>query len=183
MYYLYMPHFFVKSNSIKNNIIEVQDKELLKHLLSSLRIKKGEILSFFDENKIEYKTNVLEITKNYIKAEIIKKYPSNRFLKLDIYLMASILKQDAFFELISGVTQLGVKGLYPVYTVLLCPKLQFDNAHLYTILPFLLQVPSYVVLVTLCLAPSSGGATTALVPVPPDAHCVIVKRFVDYFVF
>ena len=35
---------------------------------------------------------------------------------LDICLACSIIKPDAFFELISGITQLGINGLFPLYT-------------------------------------------------------------------
>lgn len=111
-----MPHFFINSNQINGNIISVTDSDLLIHLTKSLRIKPGERLLLFDENKIRYETKVIEVSKEKILAETENKYPSQRFLDLNIYSACSILKQDAFFELLDGVTQLGIKGLYPLYT-------------------------------------------------------------------
>lgn len=111
-----MPHFFVKSENINNDIITITEQELLNHLVRALRVKIRENLSFFDENKIKYETKILEVSKEKVLAKIEKKYPSHRFLNLDIYLACSILKQDAFFELLDGVTQIGIKGIYPLYT-------------------------------------------------------------------
>ena len=111
-----MPHFFINSNKINNNVIIIDDEELLKHLVKSLRINNGEHLKLFDENKIIYEIVVKDVSKKEIKAEIIKSEVSTRFLSYEIYLAASIIKQEAFHELISGVTQLGIKGLFPLYT-------------------------------------------------------------------
>ena len=111
-----MPHFFINSNSIENNIVKINDNELLTHLIKSLRVKEGERLKLFDENKIRYDTIIKTVSKTEITTKIIKKEPSNRFLDYEIYLAPSIIKQEAFHELISGVTQLGIKGIYPLYT-------------------------------------------------------------------
>ena len=111
-----MPHFFINSNSIENNIAKITEAELLTHLVKSLRVKDGEKLKLFDEKKMRYDTIIKTVSKAEIVAEIIKKEPSKRFLDYEIYLAPSIIKQDAFHELISGVTQLGIKGLYPLYT-------------------------------------------------------------------
>ena len=111
-----MPHFFTKSTHIDGDIISITDSDLLIHLTRSLRLKQNERLLLFDENRIRYETTVIEVSKERILAKIEDRYPSQRFLDLDIYLACSILKQDAFFELLDGVTQLGIKGLYPLYT-------------------------------------------------------------------
>ena len=111
-----MPHFFINSKTINNNSIFITDEDLLNHLVKSLRIKENERLLFFDENKIRYETIVSTVSKKEITAEIKNKYPSKRFIDYEIYLAPSIIKQEAFAELISGVTQLGIKGLYPLYT-------------------------------------------------------------------
>lgn len=111
-----MPHFFVKSNSIVKNRINVEDDELLAHIVKSLRVREYDKLLFFDENKMKYETKVVFISKTKLIAEIEKKYLSDRYLDLNIYLACSILKPDAFSELISGVTQLGIKSIYPLIT-------------------------------------------------------------------
>ena len=111
-----MPHFFIKSETVKDNKIKITDAELLNHLVNALRIKTGEKLLLFDENKVRYETVITEVSKKEAEVKIEKKYLSKRFLDLNLYLACSILKPDGFFELISGVTQIGIKGLIPLYT-------------------------------------------------------------------
>lgn len=111
-----MPHFFITSDTIKDNKITITEEELLNHLVKSLRLNSGEKLLLFDENKMRYETTVEEVSKKSIITKIEKKYQSSRYINQEIYLAPSIIKQEAFIELISGVTQLGIKGLIPLYT-------------------------------------------------------------------
>ena len=123
-----MPHFFINSKSVNEDTIKITDEELLTHLVKALRLNEGERLLLFDENKIRYETKVVSVSKKEVEAKIEKKYPSARFLNLDISLACSILKPDGFNELISGVTQLGIKSLYPLYTDNSAPsKSQIEN--------------------------------------------------------
>lgn len=109
-----MPHFFINSNNISNEIITIDDKETLKHLSESLRLRCGEALKLIDENEIQYETSVLEITKKTIKVKIQKSYLSTRKLKYDIHLVQSVLKPDAQGLLISNATQCGVSKIIPI---------------------------------------------------------------------
>lgn len=109
-----MPHFFINSNNISNEIITIDDKETLKHLSESLRLRCGEDLKLIDENEIQYETSVLEITKKAIKAKIEKSYSSLRKLNYDIHLVQSVLKPDAQGLLISNATQCGVGKIIPI---------------------------------------------------------------------
>ena len=78
VYNYFMPHFFIKTENVKNNIIEVEDKELLNHLVNARRVKIGEKVLFIDENKIQYVTKICDIERKVLKAEIVDKYPSFR---------------------------------------------------------------------------------------------------------
>lgn len=109
-----MPHFFINSNNILNEIITINDKETLKHLSESLRLRCGEALKLIDENEVQYETLVLEITKKTIKVKIQKSYLSTRKLKYDIHLIQSVLKPDAQGLLISNATQCGVSKIIPI---------------------------------------------------------------------
>lgn len=109
-----MPHFFINSNNILNEIITINDKETFKHLSESLRLRCGEALKLIDENEVQYETLVLEITKKTIKVKIQKSYLSTRKLKYDIHLIQSVLKPDAQGLLISNATQCGVSKIIPI---------------------------------------------------------------------
>ncbi len=111
-----MPHFFISSNHIVNNVLTVSDADNYKHIARALRVRKGEKLLFIDENKMQYETVVVDITNNTISAEIKNTYLSNRILPFNLYLAQSPLRSDAQSFVIEKATELGVKGVYPVCT-------------------------------------------------------------------
>lgn len=109
-----MPHFFIQSDNIKDSIIEVSDKELLKHLVLSLRVRIGEKLKFIDENEIQYETLVKSVSNILLEARVLDFYPSKRKLPYPLHLIQCVLKQDAQSLLISNAVQCGVDVIYPV---------------------------------------------------------------------
>lgn len=111
-----MPHFFIISNQIDNNIVTISDKDNYTHIARSLRSRTGEKLLLIDENKIQYETIIESITNSEIKAKINKSYPSKRFLDFELYLAQSPLRSDAQNILIEKATELGTAGIYPVKT-------------------------------------------------------------------
>ena len=111
-----MPHFFISSKDINNNILTVSDADNYKHIARALRVRKGEKLLFIDENKMQYETVVVDITNNTISAEIKNTYLSNRVLPFNLYLAQSPLRSDAQSFVIEKATELGVRGVYPVCT-------------------------------------------------------------------
>ena len=111
-----MPHFFISTKSIHNNEIYVNDKENYNHIVKSLRIKEGESLLLIDENETEYETTVTEIKKDTIICAISKSQKSKRDLRYNLYLAQSPLKSDAQLTVMEKATELGIRGVYPIYT-------------------------------------------------------------------
>ena len=111
-----MPHFFINSKDIDDKIITISDESNYQHIVKSLRSTVGESLLLIDENEIEYKTEIKYISKDSIKAEIIDSYKSNRKLKYNLYLAQSPLRSDAQITIMEKATELGVAGIYPIYT-------------------------------------------------------------------
>ncbi len=109
-----MPHFFIKSENIRNDIIEIDDKVLLKHLVLSLRLKSGEKIKLIDENEISYECTVQSVSKTLVEAKIENSYKSKRKLGYNLCLVQSVLKPEAQGLLISNATQCGVCRIYPV---------------------------------------------------------------------
>lgn len=116
MYNIYMPHFFINSNNISDNKIEISDKENFTHIVKSLRTKVGENILLIDENRIQYEGVVSDITKNSLIVDINKSYPSKRFLKFDLSLAQSPLNSNSQQTIIEKATELGVNKVYPIYT-------------------------------------------------------------------
>ncbi len=111
-----MPHFFIKSENKTDNIIKIEDKENYRHIAKSLRAKTGEKILLIDENKVQYECLIKEITSKEISAEIVSEYPSRRFLNFNLYLAQSPLRSEAQSIIMEKATELGVKGVYPIYT-------------------------------------------------------------------
>lgn len=58
-----MPHFLISKEEIKEDKIELIDKETIDHLLKSLRVKKGEKVKFIDKDENVYLTEIIETAK------------------------------------------------------------------------------------------------------------------------
>ena len=111
-----MPHFFIESKQVNGNVVDISDKENYHHIARVLRAKVGERLLLLDENQIQYETTISKITPVQIFTEIKDSYKSKRFLDFNIYLAQSPLRSDAQNFIIEKATELGVLGIYPVYT-------------------------------------------------------------------
>jgi 16S rRNA (uracil1498-N3)-methyltransferase len=111
-----MPHFLIKTTDVKNNKITISDKDLYKHIIKVMRTKCGEKLLFLDENEIQYETKISEIENTFFVCEIEKQYKSERKLPLNLYIAQSVLNSDAQTSAIQKSTELGVKGIIPLYT-------------------------------------------------------------------
>ena len=109
-----MPHFLIKKEEIKNNIIELIDNENFFHLTKVLRIKAGQKVKFIDESKNVYHCEIKEVNKKTLIANILETSISDRVLNNNIVLIQSILASDAQNLLIANATQTGVKKIYPV---------------------------------------------------------------------
>ena len=110
-----MPHFFINSNSKTENKIVVSDADNYRHIARSLRARVGENLLLIDENQIQYETKIKEINSREIICEVEKSYPSKRDLEFDLYLAQSPLRSDAQLTVMEKATELGVRGVYPVF--------------------------------------------------------------------
>ena len=111
-----MPHFFISSKDINNDKIVVSDKDNYRHIVKSLRAKVGEKLLLIDENEIEYDTIIREISNNAIFVDVKSFAKSKRDLGFDLFLAQTPLRSDAQNTIIEKATELGVRGVYPIYT-------------------------------------------------------------------
>lgn len=111
-----MPHFFIKSENISEKLITIKDPDNYRHIAKSLRAKNGEKILLIDENKLQYEGEITDITSKEILVKRIKSYPSKRYLDFKLYLAQSPLRSDAQTTIIEKATELGVDGVYPIYT-------------------------------------------------------------------
>lgn len=111
-----MPHFFINSKSVKETKIIIDEKENYNHIVKSLRVKVGETLLLIDENEIEYKTTVSKIENKFVECDVISYEKSQRDLPYNLYLAQTPLRSDAQLTIMEKATELGIRGVYPVYT-------------------------------------------------------------------
>ena len=111
-----MPHFFVKSENLDNNLIKINDEENYRHIARALRARCGEKLLLIDENQIQYETEIENITSNEIICKVNNSYPSKRDLDFDLFLAQSPLRSDSQLTVMEKATELGVRGVYPIFT-------------------------------------------------------------------
>ena len=111
-----MPHFFIDSNNKTDNKIVISDADNYRHIARSLRARCGEKLLLIDENQIQYETKISEINSKEVICEIEKSDLSKRDLEFDLFLAQSPLRSDAQLTVMEKATELGVRGVYPVFT-------------------------------------------------------------------
>lgn len=120
-----MPHFFIGVNGVNGEKIAntinppeiiIKDTENYRHIARSLRAKGGEKLLLIDDKQIQYETIIKKITSKEIVCEIQKSYPSERDLDFDLFLAQSPLRSDAQTTAIEKATELGARGIYPIFT-------------------------------------------------------------------
>ena len=111
-----MPHFFINSENKDNNVIKINDSENYRHIARALRARCGEKLLLIDENQIQYETIIEKITPNEILCKIEHSYPSKRDLDFDLYLAQSPLRSDSQLTVMEKATELGARGVFPVFT-------------------------------------------------------------------
>lgn len=111
-----MPHFFITSKNLNDIYIITPDDINFNHLSKSLRIKVGETILLMDEKQFQHEGIVEKVTPKLIEIKIIKSYKSHRYLDFKLYLAQSPLRNDAQSFIVEKATELGVEGIYPIYT-------------------------------------------------------------------
>lgn len=111
-----MPHFFIDSKSVINNRITICEKENYNHIAKSLRAKIGEEILLLDENGIQYLGKIEKITSKAVEICVNDSWKSTRELQFELYLAQSPLRSDAQNLIAEKATELGVSGLYPIFT-------------------------------------------------------------------
>lgn len=110
-----MPHFLIEEKDVENNTVKINNKDLYRHIIKVLRFKAGDKILFLDENEIQYETIIKTVESDSFECTIILKYKSDRKLNLNIYVAQSVLNSDAQISAIQKATELGVKGIIPLY--------------------------------------------------------------------
>jgi len=109
-----MPKFFIKTNQIKENEIEIINEDV-NHIKNVLRKKIDENIDICDNEKyVDYKCKIKEINDNNIICSILKKNEYNSDLKIEIDIFQGLPKTDKMELVIQKSVELGVNSIIPV---------------------------------------------------------------------
>ena len=100
------------SNSITTGMTGMLDKSQSHYLNKVMRIKENEFFSLFN-NKGEWETKILKISKGLVEFEIIKQLRQKENMK-DLWLAFSPIKSNYQNFMIQKATELGVTKFLPI---------------------------------------------------------------------
>lgn len=109
-----MYKFFITQNQIDENTATILGEDV-NHISNVLRLKKNDniILCNKDEGS-SYNTEIIEISKEYIKCSIINKILETIESSVSVDIYQGIPKADKMEYIIQKATEIGVKNIYPV---------------------------------------------------------------------
>ena len=100
------------SNSITTGMTGMLDKSQSHYLNKVMRIKENEFFSLFN-NKGEWETKILKISKGLVEFEVIKQLRQKENMK-DLWLAFSPIKSNYQNFMIQKATELGVTKFLPI---------------------------------------------------------------------
>lgn len=109
-----MYKFFITQNQIDENTATILGEDV-NHISNVLRSKKNDniILCNKDEGS-SYNTEIIEISKEYIKCSLINKILETVESSVSVDIYQGIPKADKMEYIIQKATEIGVKNIYPV---------------------------------------------------------------------
>ena len=110
-----MPKFFTEKKNIFDDYLLI-DGEDVAHISKVLRMKCGDVITVCDGDGTDFEVSVCEISKDYVKCEIISSCKSISEPSVYITLYQSLPKQGKMETIIQKNTELGVSEFVPVYT-------------------------------------------------------------------
>ncbi len=109
-----MPKFFVKTNQINNNKIQITGEDV-KHIVQVLRAKKGEELNICSiDDGTNYIATIEQIGKEKILCNILKQIENFSESNVQVTLFQGLPKADKMEYIIQKNTELGIKNITPV---------------------------------------------------------------------
>lgn len=109
-----MRKFFVESNQIENSKIEIIGEDV-NHIKNVLRLQVGEKIKICDKtNKINYISEIIEITSKSVKCNIVELAPNEAEGNVILHIFQGLPKADKMELIIQKGTELGASEFIPV---------------------------------------------------------------------
>lgn len=109
-----MRKFFVNSNQISNNKIEIINEDV-NHIKNVLRLSIGEKIKICDSENLEnYVCEITEISSKSVICNIIEKVPGEAEGNVELHIFQGLPKADKMELIIQKGTELGAAEFIPV---------------------------------------------------------------------
>ena len=121
-----MNRFFVKRENITDGQIIVTGEDV-QHISKVLRLDKGDSIILCDGEGTDYTVKILEMDKQSVWTDIIKKAPSQGEPDIEVVLYQGIPKSTKMDLIIQKCTEMGINRIVPVFTVRTIVKLESEK--------------------------------------------------------
>lgn len=108
-------HRFIGEYNLNQNQVEITNPENIKQIKGVLRLEIGDSLILCDGKRLEAEAKILELTKNIIVCEVVKKL-ENKEPKNKVSLYLAILKKENFELAVQKAVECGVNEIIPIIT-------------------------------------------------------------------
>ena len=109
-------HRFIINKNIREGVLEIEDKDLVKQIKSVLRLKEGDKVLISDGNMNEALTKIIKIKGDIIEVEIEKIESNKNEPSANVSLFCAVLKRENFELVVQKATEVGVKEIFPIIT-------------------------------------------------------------------
>lgn len=109
-----MHRVYILSQDIRGSQAIIRDKKIIHHLKDVLRLKKGDMVTGFNEEGNEYKCLIEKIEDSIILG--IRERQVKKNSALSITIACAIPKNSRFEDIVDKLTQLGVSKIIPLVT-------------------------------------------------------------------
>lgn len=108
-----MPRFFV--DEIKSENFEISGEDA-HHIVKSLRMKKGEKLTFCDKNQMEFNCEIVGFESEKVSLKVLSKNLCKTEPPLSITLFQALPKSDKMDFIVQKSVEIGVIEIVPIIT-------------------------------------------------------------------
>ncbi len=110
-----IPRFYITEEYIKDGLVIIEGPDL-KHLVSVLRCRKGDIFDVFNTSNREYTVEAVEVKHDRVTARIIR--TEYRYVEpsLQVILCQSLPKGQKMDFIVEKAVEIGIKEIQPVIT-------------------------------------------------------------------
>lgn len=110
-----VPRFYITEEYIKDGYITIEGPDL-KHLISVLRCRKGDVFDVFDGSGKEYTVEADEVKHDRVTARIIRTDCRDVESSLPVILCQSLPKGQKMDFIVEKATEIGIKEIQPLIT-------------------------------------------------------------------